>query len=501
MGDAGSNSSSAGSGHPPPTPAAPGTAANATTTMPPVWHPRHCLLGLVASAALLVLGFVAVHPNVRPTVMYGVLNAKKGDMPAPLRPVLLTDNASFHRELLEFVWQPLEPLEPPEQQAKDVEAEAEAEAEATAVVVTRRGKGVADCDLVVKGHELQAFDQAAEAHACLRNKSIVLVGDSLTRYQYLNLVQFLENGQWWNPDPQLECEFQWGGGERSSSWPLFYNVGRFLGNWAKHPDGMIHSSFFLPLFPSPPHHVQGTNARFNGREVCDCYREEPAGRKGNIENRYYYNEEVDVWVSFFQWFNADTGHLGHDLAWLNVALPPSRRRRAAGLRGGKNKQQQAGRPRGQTGCAPGACDMPSHWAHDVYGLFEHVIPQLHPDVLMFNSGHWGRLPGAYDLDRLTQAAKAAVRTSGGRVIYKTTTAPNGPAPFVPEDDLAAHFQAAGVSILDAGAITFGARDVEAELGQAQGTHLYWDMLHFYSPVYAGLNRMLLNYVCPVMQAA
>ena len=46
---------------------------------------------------------------------------------------------------------------------------------------------------------------------------------------------------------------------------------------------------------------------------------------------------------------------------------------------------------------------------------------VQPDVLIFNHGIWGRLPGDYDLLRLTEAAQEAVRASGGRVIFKTTT--------------------------------------------------------------------------------
>jgi len=44
-----------------------------------------------------------------------------------------------------------------------------------------RGEGVADCDLIVEGYEMQVCEDKAAAHACLRNNSIVLVGDSLTR--------------------------------------------------------------------------------------------------------------------------------------------------------------------------------------------------------------------------------------------------------------------------------------------------------------------------------
>jgi len=290
---------------------------------------------------------------------------------------------------------------------------------------------------------------------------------------------------------------------------------------------------------------------------------EPASRRGNIENRYYYNEESDVWVTFFQWFRGETGHLGHDFAWLNVSLPPSRSQRAPSRRGKprkeerkkeekeekeeKEQQQQqqqqrtpALRPvplrapppdpsaapaaaaavagtgtasspilddevdeasaesvapeaaareaaaaaaadkspprhrqllprqeevgclsgacnqaaaaaaaepaaaepakaqaqqhnppprarqllpgREQAGCTPGACDQPPDWEYDIYDFFTHIVPKLHPDILIINSGHWARLPGEYDLPRLSKVAREAVRASGGRVIWKTTTA-------------------------------------------------------------------------------
>ena len=38
--------------------------------------------------------------------------------------------------------------------------------------------------------------------------------------------------------------------------------------------------------------------------------------------------------------------------------------------------------------------------------------------------------------------------------------------------------------------------MEKHFQETQNTHLYWDNLHFYAPVYAGLNKVLLNYICP-----
>ena len=47
---------------------------------------------------------------------------------------------------------------------------------------------------------------------------LIPFNETFVRYQYLNLVNFLENGVWGGPDPQLENECQWKGYQR------FYQV-------------------------------------------------------------------------------------------------------------------------------------------------------------------------------------------------------------------------------------------------------------------------------------
>lgn len=72
---------------------------------------------------------------------------------SPVRPTtLLTDKASYRPEEVHFSWLPM-PHAP----------------------------GVAACDLVMAGFDMLAFNDKAAANACLRNKSIVLIGDSVTR--------------------------------------------------------------------------------------------------------------------------------------------------------------------------------------------------------------------------------------------------------------------------------------------------------------------------------
>lgn len=206
---------------------------------------------------------------------------------------------------------------------------------------------------------------------------------------------------------------------------------------------LIHPCLSSDASLSPNDAMKGTNKRLNGHEVCDCYRKSPSSRPGNIENRYYHHSASGVSVAFLQWFNEVVGWSGHDLAWLNATTkstaspthPNQDPLQATDL----FPQPGGGRPpftSTQTGCRAGECNgtvplpvggtnvsapPPHTWAHDVYGLLEHIVPQLQPDYLFFNSGLWGRLPGPYDMERLAQAANAAVQGSGGRAIFRTTT--------------------------------------------------------------------------------
>lgn len=98
-------------------------------------------------------------------------------------------------------------------------------------------------------------DDAREARACLTGKHVLFIGDSLTRYQYLNLVNFLENGHRADHAPHLVEEFQW------NDWVTFY--------------------------------TESGRERLNGHEICDCRRE--GYLEGFcIENRLYWRPEPNL---------------------------------------------------------------------------------------------------------------------------------------------------------------------------------------------------------------
>lgn len=81
----------------------------------------------------------------------------------------------------------------------------------------------------------------------------MLIGDSVTRYQYLSLAYFLATGLWTSrPSNTNEKEFL--------SWQHFFNV---------------------------------TNDRLGGRELCDCFRTGNP-RDGAHESRFYEDDHVAV---------------------------------------------------------------------------------------------------------------------------------------------------------------------------------------------------------------
>ena len=105
----------------------------------------------------------------------------------------------------------------------------------------------------------------------LRNRELIFLGDSLTRYQYLNFVDFQHTGQWMSRPPYSESERQWS--KTKGNWPLFLKM---------------------------------TNLRLGGNEICDCYRD-PAhpldivGPVGVKENRHYLDLRYNISVKFLWW--------------------------------------------------------------------------------------------------------------------------------------------------------------------------------------------------------
>jgi hypothetical protein len=305
---------------------------------------------------------------------------------------------------------------------------------------------------------LRNFTHAALTR-CLRGRHIVFVGDSLARYQYLSLVQFLGTASWtfFAGDGMLtESEREW------KSWANFY---------------------------------RGTNARLFGHEVCDCYRRDDTGGPnfaGAAENRYWHMPALGLRVSFVSFMGTAHTPAFHALDWLNVTCNAGRSPGAHVLCA-------------QAGCEPGACHEPvaAPFAPWPEAMLEGVLAQLAAlapvDALFVNQGLFGN-PG--NLTAQGTAAlvapllRARARGQVRRLYWKTTTRSRRPYDAALERAwVAAHLLPEGFGVLDLHSLTDSAEGSMWQLAEGMGLTATWDDVHFRPFAYRGFNLALAAELC------
>ena len=121
----------------------------------------------------------------------------------------------------------------------------------------------------------------------MRNRRLMFVGDSVTRYQYLDLIYFLTNKKF-NHELKLINEKQF------NNWNEFFDYTYNMFN----TDTVSRSV--------------GSNGKYKVSELCECYREMTCCDPWHInENRKYHNEELNTTVWFFTWFGTISMPHGH----------------------------------------------------------------------------------------------------------------------------------------------------------------------------------------------
>ena len=287
---------------------------------------------------------------------------------------------------------------------------------------------------------------AQMARRCIAQNSprgIALIGDSLTRYQYLNLIYFLVHDTWKANDDSLPNE-----NEKSfQSWTQFYQI---------------------------------TNQRMNGHEICDCYRKSTLDfLDSTMENRYFHHG--DVKVSYRMVFGDQSNIRMHDTELLNVSSC-----------GGSGCCQGL--------CPPGKCSPSISPVSDFGTILQpgafQSLAESHPaSDIFFNAGLWWVREGQNGFEDhgqllLEEARRFREAGSTARLHWKTTTAAKGRFRMAPELSLARGLTGAAGgfdAVYDAHAITADIPDAAA--------WLMWDDVHFDSSVYEALNRALVAYVC------
>ena len=267
----------------------------------------------------------------------------------------------------------------------------------------------------------------------------MFIGDSLTRYQYLNLIYYLEHGVW-VANSTLKNENENTFDAFSAGWNQFFQV---------------------------------TNERMGGHEICDCFREHG---KNIFEHRYF--DDGEIRVTYRQVFGLGTRLLLHPTNLLNVSSCEMRTC-TQGL------------------CQPGTCSDEVKPLIDLGTVLQpgaiQFLGETHPaSLIFFNAGRWW-----VDGDRNTftdhrdvllgEIRKIRSARPGLGVHWKMTTATR--KPLQPEFAFANEIVASGAfdGVYDTHSLTAAiAREPD---------HLMWDNAHFEPRIYEGLNRALIAYIC------
>jgi hypothetical protein len=214
--------------------------------------------------------------------------------------------------------------------------------------------------------------------------SMLFIGDSLTRFQYISLVYFLHHGRWIDAPatiPHLVRPGDYLDGELSSEWSPWYQASMDL---------------FAPY------------------ENCDCYRE-PRSIDTNYqyicENRYYHDPVRNNTVTYLQALGSAHPMRGH---WhAEQAIPQL-------VEYHQTMNQSA---IGDTVGPVNGRVIPYRWQGTWIDAIRGHVADLAPSVLIMNAGRW-RHPFLHA--RFRDAIVTALQDAGiPRVIWKTTTADRG----------------------------------------------------------------------------
>jgi len=261
-----------------------------------------------------------------------------------------------------------------------------------------------------------------------QNLHLAFVGDSVTRYMYLDLVYYLKHNQW-----------------------IADTVAPNILN-AKH-------------YPSWNEHYKFSNLALSPNEQCDCFRNNPSNasainKEETIENRYFSDTIRNNYVTFIEVFGGYPAH-GH---WL----PP-----------------EVHRDHGPMDFEKLQTD-PFTWRYDWPGLIRHYLNDLNPkpDYLIFNEGLW--IEHELGNAQVRQSIKDALDDTGIVGIYKTTTLPNI------NSGLAKRSAGVVFNRHDDAMCELIDNVLDFTWTKDLGGEHYWDGVHFMPHVNRGMNMELLD---------
>ncbi len=264
----------------------------------------------------------------------------------------------------------------------------------------------------------------------MSNKRIVFIGDSLTRYQYLNLILFFQRNSWvTNNFPAVEDEKAW------ASWRSFH---------------------------------MGSSFRFGCQEICDCYRLNDNFDSAR-ENRYFFDEHNNLTIDMYLWFPPRPIRLGH--------------------RNTTNFREVCSNPELFTEMVK-SYSQGNDTVYEIVEFLNTIISNSYPDILIINQGFWS-FPSLDGNLTFQNIFISTIKRIAGQAIWKTTTAPCYPgSTTVKGETFLSNLRMGGIRIFDAYSYT---REVVA-LNNETTRNVCWDGLHFQPFVYRELNKRLLSFI-------
>lgn len=235
--------------------------------------------------------------------------------------------------------------------------------------------------------DFELYEQFKSLTDGLRNKHIVMIGDSLMRYQYVSLVHFLHYHEFnvdhhENMDINPTLSYAYNSTESSQSGNICH--------YAKWEDW---NSYYKML-----------NHIYSPYEICDCcrgheYNNDIADCDCPTENRYYINREKGFYITYIQSMNL----IGEE---------------SDGPRGRWNPSVNSNVPKIGS-------KHTKAWTYNIASLLSTYLPQYsksmsipHPEVVMINAGFW---PNKYHNITYAEDVFRIALDNYPRVVWKTTS--------------------------------------------------------------------------------
>ena len=355
---------------------------------------------------------------------------------------------------------------------------------------------------------LHRFTQA-EARRCLAGHHMLMIGDSISRYQYLSLIHFMEHGKW-------PPRFGRGSGKNGACTHIdAYNKPTcspadqpnpvMEGDWADVYGHAADKSW-------KQMHMHFGGKGFNGRLECQCVRNQSDSGAENMFYEYIGNSSHSP--------AGDADQVGR-VTFLNslTNTPMTGWKRNHCSRSGTCELTEDTwyklRARGAVKDYDYSYDIERD-GESFYAALddEGIAPGV--DIALYNRGAWGWVPAAHEhVQKVMSGLFRVTKKHGGKCFWKGTTA----APFGNNMNEGNHWQAvtfwekeqrlrttaygAGCGVYDLAHVTKEFQKFEwvgdfgrpSCCGESEGSNVFWDSVHFRPWVYEEFNNILLNVLC------